>query len=284
MTRFPRVSEYRAALRRVRDRHGRAPLFVHTDFARLGFLEGISPREQALDAYLLPALDGWSAETLGLPTFNYDFCRTGLYRVHEDVCQVGLLNERFRTAHATERTRTPVFHFALSQAGPFKTAAVSNPFGADSTFAAMVETRSVVAFLGAPFASNTFVHHVEEVRGVGYRYVKRFPGRIVSGGTDEPIEIEYRVRPLDPSTVQYDWPRLEAELLDLGILSRVSLGRADLLFFSAPDLLAFWLDRLGRDELYLLTPASRAACEAAGRLHGYPFTLERFEPPEVPLG
>ena len=250
---------------------------VHTDVGMLGFFKGYSGREALLDAHLEALLDATGGIPCLLPTFNYDYCRTRLYCVGNDPCQVGALNEHARVRNPHQRTRTPVFHFVILGDHSFSINPKGNPFGRESTWAEAVHAEGWVCFLGTGLHANTFIHYVEECFRVGYRYLKSFPGSVVAGDGEEKVAFRFRVRPAVAGAVDYDWIRLERDLEDHGFLVRFPVGAGQLSGVSMGRLLQYWSDCLERDELYLLTPASREAVQNLYRRYGRPLTWEALE-------
>ena len=252
---------------------------LHTDVAKIGIIDHIKSREQMLSDYLSVILETCEGRELLFPTFNYDFCQTGLYNVKSDPCQVGVLNEYVRQLHPNQRTLTPVFNFCVLNNRDFSLEPVDNPFSAQSTFGELVEYRSVVIFFGADFSSNTFIHHVEEIMDIGYRYIKPFPGTINLDGDRRRIVVQYRVRPLVNGAVDYDWDRLYGDLVANGILHGFPLGNGCLLGYRADHLLEYWSAKLQEDEFYLLTPTSRHRTEQLFERYGRPLRYEVMEHP-----
>lgn len=249
---------------------------LHTDVLRIGlFQRSISPRQQLVD-FFSSILEFSEGCTLLFPTFNYDFCRTGVYNVKSDPCQVGTLNEYVRQLYPDLRSQTPIFNFCIYNNRYFSFASVNNPFSNESTFGELVKHRSTIAFLGASFASNTFTHHVEEIMNIGYRYIKPFHGIINFNDKQEKIVLYYRVRPLIIEC-DYDWERLTDDLLTNGIMRKSPLGNGQLLYFRADHLWEYWCTRLRGDELYLLTPISRARVEKLFVRYGKPLLYEKIE-------
>lgn len=230
-----------------------------------------------LDAHLDVLETVRNGRTMLFPTFNYDFCRTGNFSVASDPSQVGALSEHARLRFSQSRTHTPVFNFVQVGEPRVTQRLATNPFDSESTFGELVRLGATVAFYGAPFAANTFVHHVEELRGIGYRFLKAFPGRVwIDNGYIETV-LRYRVRPLEADGLVYDWPRLMADMRVRSLLRSVPIGRSVMHSFRADKLLQFWGDRLATDEFYLLTEGARLAVQRLARKYGYPFLLSGLE-------
>lgn len=217
------------------------PVLVHTDLFRMRM--ACQPFEELL--YEL-----FPNRPILIPTFNYDFCRTGLYDRRESPSQVGAFTDHVRRKYPHYRTLTPVFNFCVLQNNGLSLEPAENCFGEHSLFAELVRRDGYVFFLGAPFSSNTFLHHIEEVADVSYRHHKRFDGAVIDGDQRRPVSLVYRVRPLTAgSEGVYDWKRLEDDLMARGILSRRGLQG---LFFRARDLFDYWQTAIRVKERFLI--------------------------------
>lgn len=256
------------------------PLMLHTDISRIGVIDSVKSRESSLNDYFSILLEILNGTPLLIPTFNYGFLKTGIYDVEHDPCEVGVLNEYFRKQFIAFRTQTPVFNFCLINAVDFSLEPANNMFGKTSTFAELVKNNGFVGFLGAPLSSNTFLHHVEERINVGYRYLKVFSGVIQNQEIKKPLKIAYRTHPFIDGEVKkyyFDWPRLERDLIQKGILKIFPIGLGKFLVYRAQDLLAYWQQQLENDELYLLSSQSRRLVNQLSEQYGYPLQCNVVE-------
>ena len=252
-------------------------IVFHTDLMEVGIIDRVKPREQLLADYWSVIQAAAGKRCLLFPTFNYGFCRDGVYDVATAPVEVGVLNEYVRALNPNQRTRTPVFNYCILNNQRFSYAPVDNPFSVESTFGEMVGNQTRIVFFGAGIEGNTFIHHVEEVMNIGYRYLKPFPGEIIEpDGSRVKITLEYRVRPLDGG-LDYDWDRLEAELEADGILQKYPLGHGQLMHYRADLLLDYWQAKIQEEELYLLSPDSRQHMQTLFEGHGYPLTFSSME-------
>jgi aminoglycoside 3-N-acetyltransferase len=250
---------------------------IHTDLMKVGIIDRVKPREQLLADHWSVIQEVASDRCLLFPTFNYSFCSDGIYDVKTAPAEVGVLNEYVRQLHPNLRTRTPVFNFCILNNIGFSQSAVENPFSHESTFAEIVKFRAQILFYGSGLHGNTFIHHVEELMNIGYRYIKLFPGEIVEpDGSRQQLTLKYRVRPLEGG-VTYDWDLLEAELESQGILKKYPLGNGHLMHYRVNSLLEYWRDKLHEDELYLLTPESQNDVRSLFDKYGYPLSFLNVE-------
>jgi aminoglycoside 3-N-acetyltransferase len=250
---------------------------LHTDLPSVGFVQVGIPRQQQLADLFQMLVEGSAGRTLLFPTFNYDFCRTGVYDPMADPCQVGVLNEYVRRLHPHERTLTPVFNFCIYDNRAFSLEPAENPLSGTSTFGELVARRASVAFFGA-LVGNTFLHHIEDVMEVGYRYMKSFPGVVRRDGADRQIVLRYRVRPLVQGTGDYDIDRVARDLFNAGILHQAPLGNGKLFWFRADRMVEYSCMKVKEDELYLLAAASRKKVQELYTQYGKPLRYEAIEP------
>lgn len=257
------------------------PLLVHSDAGVTHRLVGgLRGRQEILAEHtrLLAVLA--RSHPLWVPTFNYDFLRSGVYDPSVDRSQVGPISEYIRVQRASWRTPCPVFNFAgtgaspLAEGGPGGTI---DPFDSSSAFGNLVRRRGTIVWYGAPFSSSTIIHHVERLAGgPPYRYDKMFDGFVLSAdGTEYPLQLCYHVRPMG-MRLEYDWRRLQLDLQQEGILLDVGPS-AVVRFAGANRLVDFWLERLHADPLYLLDDGSRAWVDRKLNDVGRRFVLRDFE-------
>jgi aminoglycoside N3'-acetyltransferase len=253
----------------------------HTDLRRIGVVDRVKPREEALDEYLELIREASGGRTLLFATFNYDFCRTGVYDVAADPCQVGVLNEHARQRNPEGRTRTPVFSFCILENRGFSLDPAPEPLSTRSTFGELVERGAEVALLGTDMSADTLFHHVEERAEVGYRYPKRFPGVIRDGDAEREAAVTYRVRPRIDGTlgdeVAYDFPRMLDDAVRDGVARRMPVGNGWCYVHRADTLVDYWLACLARDELYFLSAESRRSVQSLYARYGRPLRLETME-------
>lgn len=256
---------------------GTGPILIHSDLLRIGIVDKMKPRAEICGDYERIINDALGTRPLLLPTFNYDFCSQGIYDLNRSKAQIGVLSTFMGEKHPALRTRTPVFNFCITNGEAFGRQEIANPFGTDSTFAELHRQGGHVAFLGADFESNTFLHYVEELVGISYRYLKIFDGVIIEDGISKPWQLHYRVRPLREGAAMYDWPKIETDLFRAGILNKFKVGNGTLLCYHTDGLFSFWSEKLSRDPHYLLTETSRKVTDQLYAQFGHPLTFQALE-------
>jgi len=188
-----------AALRAV----GVAPsdtLFVHSDVSRCLRFAGHG-REEKLDTIIHGLADAVADGVLIMPTFSYSYCRREIFDVERTPSTVGILSERFRTRPGVRRTPDPIFSTAILGRIPAEwqkalfRVADTDCFGEQSVFAYLMAVNAQHLCLGR--LACTLIHHIEQHRGVEYRYFKDFRGVIAHDGVLTLTTARYLVRPLE---------------------------------------------------------------------------------------
>lgn len=257
-----------------------APILIHSDLFLIGPLDkGRPPRaicgdyEQLLD-------EAFGDRPYLIPTFNYDFPRTGLYDLATTPPQVGVLPRHYAAKYPDCRTRTPVFNFVLRGTGwPSSLLEPSrNAFGDDSIFAWLRRERGAVVFLGAGVEANTFLHHVEHLADVPYRYLKTFRGQLRDGQGERPVEVSFHVRPRDVAEWKLSEIIERPALMAANVLRRRQLASGGCVeWFRAEDYVTYLTGLAGANPLTLLSPETLGAVTDLFNLYGYPLTFEAVE-------
>lgn len=255
-------------------------VFVHSDvmngfaiqrpnpFDRTAFLK---THFQALQALFSPA-DLW------FPVFNYSFPKSGFFDQRTTPSAVGHLSEYVRTEVANWRTPVPVFSVSGTGEQPvFSAERTTDAYGTDSIFGQLVRRDGLIFFYGCDLKVFTFIHHCESIARCSYRYPKVFTGLMRDAtGNEKEIAVQFHVRPRG-SVLEYDWQRLQTDLLEQGILWSVGIEDRDFYIASARGVLEYWKDRLEEDPLFLLDRETKAWVEPALDELGRAFVLSDFE-------
>ena len=259
------------------------PIFVHSDVGR-GLLavkrKGININSKNICASLLRILIsqvGGDSSRVIMPAFNYDYGKSRMYKPYDDPVQVGALPEWVRKNCEYNRSSVPFFSVLSKSATPPKNNQIINPFGGESIFGHLVSYDATIVLLGTDLSSLTFIHHVEEMAGKpSYRYDKHFPGQIlIDEVTLYSCDVIMHVRPLGVH-LDYDWHRLQAELISEGIL-QVDEQANDLKYLKARPLIEYWGNKISDDPLYLLDSESRNFFEIETSYGSRRIEIEAYE-------
>ncbi|MDA3949213.1 MAG: AAC(3) family N-acetyltransferase [Spirochaeta sp.] len=200
-------------------------MMVHSRLFTLGRLNTEIGKDAVLDAFIdaLKAAVGPEG-TIIFPAFSLSVCRTGVFDVNETKSEMGILSERARVRPDSRRSIHPLYSVAIIGNGAERLLHSSGEtsFGPGSLFdllhtiSAGTE-RETVKFMtigmSVPTEGITYVHYIEELCDVPYRYHKTFTGSLVeeTDGVETPYTVDFFVRDLSTEVV-FDqdalWERL----------------------------------------------------------------------------
>lgn len=158
--------------------------------------------------------------TLLLPTFTFVFSNTGRYDYTRSRGVTGTLGNAALQRGDFVRTQHPMHSFAVWGKDREKLCGMKNKhaFGTDSPFAYCRENNVKQIMLGTDYVhAMTFVHYVETMCAVPYRFAKSFTGIYVTrNGVQEERTYDYAARRLDVGTTE-QFNRIGAILEERGI-------------------------------------------------------------------
>lgn len=115
--------------------------------------------------------------TLLFPTFNWDFCEGKKFDYYRTPTRTGALSKAALERLDFTRTAHPIYSFAVW--GAFREKLIQNAsidsFGEGTIFEKMFQWDTKVLAIGLPALKGvSYIHHVEQMIGVPYRYNKEF--------------------------------------------------------------------------------------------------------------
>lgn len=254
--------------------------FVHADVLK-GFNLALTDfsASSLLGGHVSVLADLLQADNLWMPAFNYSFPKTRVSEPDSDPSEVGALTEFFRTDVADWRIEVPMFSVVGTGEPPvFDAADPIDPWGEVSYFADLANRDGALFLYGAGLEAVTYIHHIERLLGVPYRYPKVFDGVTRhKDGTDRPVRLQHLVRPMGDDPISYDWAKLIADLTDADLLTDMSSKRTKLSVIAAAGLRQLWLGKVATDPLYFLDEASLSWVRPKLDMLGREFRIEDFE-------
>lgn len=251
-------------------------LLVHSDirgFTRpAGRTDALDPkfREELLKSAFQEILSAAKEREVLLPAFNYDFTQTSRFDVREDSPQVGRIPKEAMLRPGWHRSRTPVFSFLSNKRVP---ANFLRPFSELSIFSSLTRDEGEILLLGTNFSSLTFIHHVEHMLSVPYRYEKSFSGEVVDESGTESVTVEFHVRPKGLE-LDYDFQKIGRYLFECSAASQVS---GNSILISATRTMTCLSECLERDPLFLLNEESYSLASREIERFGGPLRLDYYE-------
>jgi aminoglycoside 3-N-acetyltransferase len=209
-------------------------VLVHSAYKSLGLVtDGPRAVIDALREAL--GLDG----TLIMPTFNFGFCDGEPFDARTTPSRMGVLSELVRNDPNSQRVEHPIYSFAVLGARAAEAASISDPssYGANSLFGYLRKWDGKIMIIGLAYNdSMTFFHHIEELQGVDYRYLKSFSGMVidVTGKSFERTVTMY-VRDLDRGVVTAGEP-MGGLLANKGLIKSARIGEAMVRLMSAQEI------------------------------------------------
>jgi aminoglycoside 3-N-acetyltransferase len=197
-------------------------LLVHSNVAG-GDLGEIYACFEALRNVVVPG------GTVVFPTFTFDFCKGKPYDYRKTPSQMGILTELARRHREAHRIYHPIYGFALLGAEAESLAeSIHNvsSYGDDSFFGELRRRNGKILIINLPFAhSMTFFHHVEEMVGCDYRYMKSFTGEVIDNKCkSESKTYTMWVRDVDRGVITTVEP-MGRRLESLGLVKEGTLGQ-----------------------------------------------------------
>lgn len=213
-------------------------VLVHADVSKFGKIGDIKNKSEFL-RLITDSLKEVVGEngTIIMPTFSYSFCKNEEYNPDATSSTVGVLSEHFRKGKDVVRTLHPIFSVAVwgREKEIFSENLGKDSFGKDSVFGKLHHKNGKIIFFGAPFQSCTFIHYIEQLFNVPYRYHKIFTGKIRIKNELYEDSCSYFVRSLD-GNAELDLLRFQDYLIQNGLMKKVELGDGEILIISADTL------------------------------------------------
>lgn len=128
--------------------------------------------------------------TLIFPTYSWDFCHGEGFHYFRTIPRTGGLGRIALQMTGFRRTKHPIYSFAVWGKDAEKLCEMTNQsaFGGDSPFHYMNQEKADHLMIDLSFTKGyTFVHYVEELVGVSYRYQKDFTGKYIDETGKETI-------------------------------------------------------------------------------------------------
>jgi aminoglycoside 3-N-acetyltransferase len=175
--------------------------------------------------------------TFLMPTYVSGF-KNGVLNLDTEPAATGMINECFRTMAGVRRTSSVFWPFSVT--GPHAVELVSlrpiDAVGEGSLFEWIETQNAHILMLGVHWHMCSFLHRLEWLAQVPYRYLKTFEGDVIRDGNRSRLRERVFVRSLDP-LVENEWPGIESRLAAKGMRS-IPVGRGRVAEIGAQPLLA----------------------------------------------
>jgi aminoglycoside 3-N-acetyltransferase len=224
-------------------------LLVHSSYKSLGEVDG-GPQTviRALEGVL--GADG----TLIMPTFNFDFNKGIPWDVRKTRSKMGALTEVVRMDPRAKRVFHPFYSFAIlgKHAEMLGSLRYKSSYERNSVFGKLRDLDGKIMVIGLSYNdSMTFFHHIEQMEGVDYRFLKQFTGEVTDeNGNTYTDTFEMLVRDIDKGVMTMVDP-MGTLMEQAGIVKIRKIGEAEVKLMKANEVYEFTAREMKRDP-YLL--------------------------------
>ena len=222
-------------------------LLVHSSYKSLGEVDG-GPQTviRALETALATDKDG----TLIMPTFNFDFNKGVPWDVRMTRSKMGALTEMVRMDPRAKRVFHPFYSFAVlgKHAETLGSLRYKSSYERNSVFGKLRDMDGKIMVIGLSYNdSMTFFHHIEQMEGVNYRFLKQFTGEVTDeNGNTYTDTFEMLVRDIDKGVMTMVDP-MGALMEQAGVIQSARIGEADVKLMKANEVYAFTAREMKRD-------------------------------------
>lgn len=220
-------------------------LLVHSSYKSFGEVDG-GPQTviRALEAALGP--DG----TLIMPTFNFDFNKGMPWNVRMTPSKMGILTELVRLDPRAKRVFHPFYSFAIvgKHAEMLGNLRYKSSYERNSVFGKLRDLDGKIMVIGLSYTNSmTFFHHIEQMEGVDYRFLKQFTGEVTDEtGNTYTDTFEMLVRDIDKGVITEVNP-MGALMEQAGVIKSAKIGEADVKLMKANEVYEFTAREMKRD-------------------------------------
>jgi aminoglycoside 3-N-acetyltransferase len=226
-------------------------LLVHSSYKSFGEVDG-GPQTvvRALETALGTDKDG----TLIMPTFNFDFNKGVPWDVRKTRSKMGALTEVVRMDPRAKRVFHPFYSFAVlgKHAEMLGSLRYKSAYERNSVFGKLRDLDGKIMVIGLSYNNSmTFFHHIEQMEGVDYRFLKQFTGEVTDeNGNTYTDTFEMLVRDVDRGVMTMVDP-MGALMEQAGVIQSAKIGEADVKLMKANEVYEFTAREMKRDP-YLL--------------------------------
>ncbi len=130
-----------------------------------------------------------------IPTFNYQFTKHKSFNVKSSPSEVGFFSDYLLKKNWKKRTLDPVFsHMIFGKLNEYNIKRINaEAFGEDSIFSILKKKNFKIICFCCSTDRITFIHYIEYLLKVPYRYIKKFKGYVINLKTKKIVNYKYNV-------------------------------------------------------------------------------------------
>jgi aminoglycoside 3-N-acetyltransferase len=237
-------------------------VFTHASVAMLGVPDVGLDQAAIAELFLAAFRDAAGPEgTWILPAYTYSYTKGEPFDPASTppTSDMGALPLGLWRHPEAVRSLDPIFSVvAIGARAEELTAGVPEScFGEDSVYARVMEADGAMMNIGIG-SHSALLHHVEQMLGVDYRYLKPFRGTTIVDGEPRETEIAYNVRDLERPRHTAYFMRLDRDGRADGSVTSARLGRGEVNLIRARRMAELARAGLARDPEYLVLGSADA--------------------------
>tara|TARA_X000000950_G_scaffold96452_1_gene121787 strand:- start:658 stop:1422 length:765 start_codon:yes stop_codon:yes gene_type:complete len=173
-------------------------IFIHGNAAVISQMIGKNKNEKIKNFWQSFIKFFSNKGTVIVPTFSYSLTKKKIFNPKVSKSVLGLFSETFQKLKNTKRSYHPIFSVSYFGKLSKEIIGTSNEtcFGKKSLFEFLHKKNAKILCLGCSYNQITFVHYIEEMLKINYRYFKRFKGYHYYKNKKKIVETDYFVRDL----------------------------------------------------------------------------------------
>ncbi len=231
-------------------------LYIHTGL-NFGTPNPLLKKNEILQIILDTILE-LHIPTICVPTFTFSFCNGEDFNLMYSKSKMGALNEYIRKLPESIRSIDPLMSISLlGEDKDLATGIGHESIGKDSTFYKLHHKEGVrFLFLGTrPGDCFTYMHFMEKVLNVGYRYDREFSGMITNGDKSyiDTFTLFVRYHNIFPGIGSYTY---EDILYKRGIAKKIEFGNGFISTLQEPSAYSVYRELIANDQNYFIDPSS----------------------------
>lgn len=246
-------------------------LFIHSDVMFGKPVEGFKRREYLNTLYEI--IGSLGVKNLIIPTFTYSFCNSEDYDIEKSRTSMGAFNEFIRKQAGRYRTDDPLLSLSVPEELRNTFSPVSaHSLGKNSGLDIIHQIGGVkFLFLGAEMAECfTYVHYVEKMMDVPYRFDMPFEGHIIYPDGHKEKRTQYIHTQCKGAVLPQKYLHFEREMEEAGYLKKEYIGDKYIACISEEDAFREISNHIESDINYFLAEPFREK----DLMHEYTYSIE----------
>ena len=231
-------------------------LYIHTGLT-FGLPNPELSKKELLES-ILSIFEKFQIENIIFPTFTFSFCNGQDFDVNKSKTKMGAINEFARKIPNAIRSSDPLMsNVLIGNDIDLVTNLSKNSVGVGSTFDKLHDREGVkFLFFGTKVGDCfTYMHYIEKMVNVDYRYDRSFSGSIINDNENitDSYELFVRYKNIFPGEGSYKY---EEMLLENNISKRAMIGDSSMTILDESAAFDLYVDIITKNPTYFLDPTS----------------------------